>query len=173
MAWPTDTHIKKDWGGKLLDMGYPVPLGADLSLSLTNGATGSSGARNPHAALLPLVAESVALANAHDLELVLAWANSGLFGKTMESFEALVQSQGKLLCEIIDSMDKGSKNSNDKKKKREILPALPDMPKESECKDLLEQFRELLDVLKVNGGLVSNIVPAHMVRGRVKLSAKQ
>ena len=119
------------------------------------------------------MAESVALANAHDLELVLAWANSGLFGKTMESFEALVQSQGKLLCEIIDSMDKGSKNSNDKKKKREILPALPDMPKESECKDLLEQFRELLDVLKVNGGLVSNIVPAHMVRGRVKLSAKQ
>jgi len=32
-------------------------------------------------------------------------------------------------------MDKGSKGSaNDKKKQRQILPVLPDLPKESECK---------------------------------------
>ena len=98
----TDAHTNKDWRAQLVDMGYShqLPLQADLSLSVTNGQAGGSGARG-QVALLPLVAESAALANARDLELVLAWANAGLFPKTVESFEAILASQGKLVCEMI------------------------------------------------------------------------
>jgi len=120
----TDAHKKQDMSALLAAMGYTLPLEADLSLSLANGQDrgGGSGDARGHAALLPLVAESVALSDPHDLELVLrfvegaasveclrantcdegltgsrggvdSWANTCLFPKTVESFEALLASQ--------------------------------------------------------------------------------
>ena len=88
-------------------------------------------------AMLPLLAESMLLANSRDLELIIVWANAALFPKTVESFQALIDTQGKILFEMVDALDKGKKQGNEKKKKREALPILPQRPKESEVVDLL------------------------------------
>jgi hypothetical protein len=146
-----DSHAKPDWIQLLKDSGYNVP--ADSNLVAAGG----------FAALQPLVAESILMTKPRDLELIVLWANAGLFPKAVQSFEALIDTQGKILFEMMDALDKGKKQGNDKKSKRETLALLPDRPKGSETKELLAQYQELLDLIKVNGGLVSNVVATHLL----------
>ena len=157
-----EPNAKIDWYQLLSDGAYPVSRPTNLSVSHGEGRLAADEQARA-VAMLPLLAESMLLANSRDLELIIVWANAALFPKTVESFQALIDTQGKILFEMVDALDKGKKQGNEKKKKREALPILPQRPKESEVVDLLGQYQELLDLVKVAGGLTTNVITAHML----------
>jgi hypothetical protein len=111
---------------------------------------------------VPWVAESIIVANVNDLDLTVQWASAVLFPKSVESLKAIIQSQGQIFLEMFASLGKAKKQASDKKK-GEMVNILSETPTESEIKELLAQYEDLLDNIKMNGGLLSNVSAANML----------
>ena len=89
---------KLDWYELLSEGGYPVSKA--VNLAVPSGGGDGRAALDEQArdvAMLPFLTECVILANSRDVELIIVWANSALFPRPVESFQALIDTQGKIL----------------------------------------------------------------------------